>query len=86
MHFEEEFSDIDFTRDPPAGGEYERCVFRDCRLNAADLSNAVLTECEFDNCDLSMAKTANTDLVASLIKRSDSRLQPSTKNSIWNCL
>lgn len=68
MHFEEEFSGIDFTRDPPAGGEYERCAFRDCRLNAADLSNAVLTECEFDNCDLSMAKTANTVIQDTLFK------------------
>ncbi len=60
MHFEEEFSGKDFTQDSPSGIEYERCLFRDSTFYRANLSNAVLTECEFENCDLSMAITADT--------------------------
>jgi len=61
VYFEnEEFKGIDYTNQFLLKGEYEECVFINCNLLKADLSDVNFGECKFVNCDISMATMNNT--------------------------
>jgi fluoroquinolone resistance protein len=51
-------------------GTYEYCTFLQCDFSNADLSHFGFTECVFDGCNLSMAKTSQTTLGAVQFKNS----------------
>jgi fluoroquinolone resistance protein len=52
---EKTFDKIDPAQTPLAKGEYERCTFKNCDFSNADFGGSILMECEFDNCNLSLA-------------------------------
>ena len=54
------FDREDFRETPPAGGEYENCVFKNCDFSGTDLSEIIFIECEFVNSNLSLAKLPKT--------------------------
>jgi fluoroquinolone resistance protein len=56
----EQFANIDFTREPLAKGEYEVCTFTDCNLGNVDLAGMEFVRCGFIACNLSLAKLKNT--------------------------
>lgn len=60
LYADETFSGRDFTSDSLAKGEYENCIFKNCRLSGADLRQVVFSECQFEQCDLSNAKVTDT--------------------------
>ena len=41
-------------------GEYENCVFANCRFVSADFSGFVFIDCSFSDCDLSLVMLNNT--------------------------
>ena len=45
---------IDYTSKSLAKGEYEHCTFVDCLFSNSDLSKNIFSECECEDCDLSM--------------------------------
>ncbi|MFC2186085.1 pentapeptide repeat-containing protein [Fulvivirgaceae bacterium LMO-SS25] len=58
----ETFSNINYTENLLAKGDYENCQFTNCNLSSVDLSNINFTECTFDSCNLSMCKLGNTGI------------------------
>jgi fluoroquinolone resistance protein len=59
---EKTFDKIDFTQTPLSKGEYEYCIFLNCNLSYADLSDIKFLECEFSGCNLSLVKLTQTAL------------------------
>jgi fluoroquinolone resistance protein len=57
---EKKFEGSDHSASEFPRGEYEQCVFINCRLAGADLSGSEFLDCIFRDCDLSMAKTVKT--------------------------
>jgi len=55
-----EFVQRDYTVQPLAPGEYDGCVFRQCRFPQAYMDNRSFMECRFEACDLSHANVAHT--------------------------
>ena len=54
------FKNHDFSSEPWQPGEYEQCVFQNCRWNEGDLSQCAFVDCTFASCDLSVAKLLGT--------------------------
>ncbi len=54
------YNNNDFVEDGFSSGEYENCIFTNCRLANVNLSGSVFINCEFINCELSNAKIADT--------------------------
>jgi uncharacterized protein YjbI with pentapeptide repeats len=67
------FTDEEFDRlDSLEQGEYENCVFTNCDLAGADLSDSVFVDCEFRGSNLAGAKLMNTAIRN--VKFTDSKL------------
>lgn len=62
VFFEQQFDKADGAQTPPAGNEYERCIFTGCDFSNAECSEAIFLECECTNCNFSMATLENTAL------------------------
>lgn len=54
------FSNRDFTTEPPEKGEYENCEFNGCNFSEADLSAFIFSDCVFNGCNLSLVKLEKT--------------------------
>ena len=57
-----EFQGKEFSRQPIGRGEYENCSFDRCTVNKPGLTGSRFVDCEFRNCDLSLAKTSGAAL------------------------
>lgn len=57
---EQTFSKRDFAAEPWTKGDYEACVFQDCRWESGDWSGCTFVDCTFVFCDLSLAKFVGT--------------------------
>lgn len=57
---DKKYSNNDFVKEGFAFGEYENCVFKNCRFANVNLSACVFISCEFVNCELSNAKINDT--------------------------
>ena len=57
---DKEFKGLDYTTEILVKGEYENCIFNNCKFSNSDLSNINFLDCEFRNCDLSTANVLNT--------------------------
>ena len=55
------FEAENFTLKPLLKGEYEKCVFRNCDLSNAGLSEFQFNNCEFIGCNLSLANLIKTE-------------------------
>jgi fluoroquinolone resistance protein len=54
------YLNTDFVKDGFSSGEFENCVFTNCRLADVNLSACVFINCAFINCELSNAKLNDT--------------------------
>lgn len=59
---EKHFNKFDFSVNPLKKGEFERCVFEDCRFGSQDLSGFVFIDCSFKQCDLSNCALKQTGM------------------------
>ena len=57
-----EYRGVDFSSEGFPIGEYENCLFSDCRLAGESLDNAQFVDCEIVNCDLSNVTLHKTGL------------------------
>ena len=53
------FKDVDFTKEPLEIGEYDSCIFQNCRLYSCNLTDIIFANTTFLDCDLSMSKLEN---------------------------
>ena len=57
---EQTFKGIDYNEAPPLQGTYEYCQFINCSFANVDLAGIHFVDSVFEQCDLSLAKTAET--------------------------
>ncbi|TRX63996.1 pentapeptide repeat-containing protein [Carboxylicivirga sp. M1479] len=57
---EQDYQGIDFTLEELSQGEYENCLFTNCKMAEICLSNHQFTDCQFINCDFSNAQITHT--------------------------
>ncbi len=56
------FDRIDFALNPLAIGEYENIAFKNSFFLRSSLADIIFVDCNFEHCDMSMAKLTNTTL------------------------